>query len=138
MADWCRRIQNRARLTTNGVVCCTGPLRSGHTVPLQHPPLGLQHRAPPTLSPCVRPTAVLPFSVSACSLSHNGHLVPGRPREAATSSDTSARLSGNSAREKKRWQTANYRWMFTRRNSKFCLSFCLNVRIGLEQEAMKT
>lgn len=91
----------------------------GRTMPLRHPPTTV-HARPNITSP---PQTFLPFSHTL------GHRlpIPVASRELSISSSSSsfsstqiqASTKESDARaqnvEKKRWQTANYRWMFTKR-----------------------
>ncbi|XP_078376807.1 uncharacterized protein LOC144660121 isoform X2 [Oculina patagonica] len=92
----------------------------GRTMPLRHPPSSAQARSniassPQSFLPFSHPLAPLPIPVASreLPLSPSSSSLSGSSQIQAASSET-ARAQNV---EKKRWQTANYRWMFTKRKA---------------------
>ena len=90
----------------------------GRTMPLRHPPNSARH---PNINIHSPPQSFLPFSapLGASSMPVASRELPISPSSLPFSSSQSQPPSNESVRvqnaEKKRWQTANYRWMFTKR-----------------------
>lgn len=118
MEEWRRRIPTGPCLATNGPHYGGETLNMGYTVPLQHPPVLFQHRASTaysSLSTYAPPNAPSPANTTChVPLNQNSLL-----SSLSAAPGTSNRRNSNSRKEKKRWQTANYRWMFTKRKGKF-------------------
>lgn len=91
----------------------------GRTMPLRHPPTTVHARpnitsSPQTFLPFSHPLGhPLPIPVASRDLS----ISPSSSSLSSTQMQTSTNESSARAQnvEKKRWQTANYRWMFTKR-----------------------
>ena len=109
MDDWCYRMP-APHLTAAVPPHCHG-LDFGRTMPLRHPNINLS-------SPR---QSFLPFSapLGASSMPLASRELPISPSSPPFSSSQSQPRSNESVRvqnaEKKPWQTANYRWMFTKR-----------------------
>lgn len=114
MDDWRRRMP-APHLTT------TMPhyhgLDFGRTMPLRHPPNTAHGRgtfasSPQSFLPFSHPLAPLPIPMASRELTI-------APSSSSLSSSQLPAPSNDSSRaqnvEKKRWQTANFRWMFTKR-----------------------
>lgn len=117
MDEWRRRMPAPPHLAT--AIPHYHGLDFGRTMPLRHPPPTAQVRSniassPQSFLPFSHPLAPLPIPVASrgeLPLSPTSSSLSGPSQIQAASSET-ARAQNV---EKKRWQTANYRWMFTKR-----------------------
>ena len=116
MDEWRRRMPTPHLATT---IPHYHGLDFGRTMPLRHPPATAQARSnigssPQSFLPFSRPLAPLPIPVASRELPISpSSSLSGSSQIQAPSSETAR--AQNSNVEKKRWQTANYRWMFTKR-----------------------
>lgn len=96
----------------------------GRTMPLRHPPTTIHGRpnitfSPQTFLPFSHPLGhPLPIPVASRELSISTSSSSFSPTQIQASTTESSARAQNV--EKKRWQTANYRWMFTKRKGNKC------------------
>ena len=116
MDDWCYRMPSPH--LTAAVPPHYHGLDFGRTMPLRHPPNSARH---PNMNLSSPRQSFLPFSapLGASPIPVASRELPISPSSPPFSSSQSQPRSNESVRaqnaEKKRWQTANYRWMFTKR-----------------------
>ncbi|XP_058965090.1 homeobox protein ceh-13 [Pocillopora verrucosa] len=115
MDDWRRRMPT-PHLTT--AMPHYHGLDFGRTMPLRHPPATAHGRgafdtSPQSFIPFSHPLAPIPIPMASRELpiAPSSSLVS--PQIPASSTDSSRQQNV----EKKRWQTANFRWMFTKRKA---------------------
>ena len=115
MDEWRRRMPAPHLATT---IPHYHGLDFGRTMPLRHPPATAQARSniassPQSFLPFSHPLAPIPIPVANRELpiSPSSSSISGSSQTQTPSNET-ARAQNV---EKKRWQTANYRWMFTKR-----------------------
>lgn len=96
----------------------------GRTMPLRHPPTTIHGRpnitsSPQTFLPFSHPLGhPLPIPMASRELSISTSSSSFSPTQIQASTTESSARAQNV--EKKRWQTANYRWMFTKRKGNKC------------------
>ena len=98
----------------------------GRTMPLRHPPVASvdlrfntsQAIVLPFSSSCPQPVEATPSAQVTAQLSRGNCLVHPFSSKTTESSPLSS-LRSNPHGDKKRWQTADYRWMFTKRKGTF-------------------
>lgn len=91
----------------------------GRTMPLRHPPATAHGRgafdtSPQSFIPFSHPLAPIPIPMASRELPILPSSSLASPQLSASSTDSSRQQNV----EKKRWQTANFRWMFTKRKGK--------------------
>lgn len=116
MDDWRRRMPT-PHLTT--AMPHYHGLDFGRTMPLRHPPATAHGRgafdtSPQSFIPFSHPLAPIPIPMASRELPIAPSSSLASPQIPASSTDSSRQQNV----EKKRWQTANFRWMFTKRKGK--------------------